>query len=231
MSAPRRPSKAAGDPTGPPAFPLANLRASKALPPAFYRRPTLRVARDLIGACLVRRIGRNLLAGRIVEVEAYLGATDGASHAFRGKTRRNEVMFGDGGHLYVYFTYGMHHCANVVTGRPGKGSAVLIRALEPVAGVAKMAVNRGIGRPRLLTSGPARLCRALAITTGENGLSLQGPEVFIVAGPPVPRGSIERSGRVGISRAREKPWRFTLRGSPFLSRPRVPSQARGVVLE
>jgi DNA-3-methyladenine glycosylase len=198
--------------------------AGAILPPSFYRRPTLRVARDLLGAYLVRRIGRTVLAGRIVEVEAYLGRTDPASHAYRGKSARNAMMFREGGHLYVYFTYGMHHCANVVTGRAGAGSAVLIRALEPVSGLARMAVNRGIagGRdvpPRMLTGGPARLCQAMDIGAGENGLPLEGPEIRIVAGAPPPRSLIGSSPRIGISAGREKPWRFFVRGSPCLSRP------------
>jgi len=200
------------------------IAKGRPLPPSFYRRPALHVARDLLGAILVRRIGRSVLAGRIVEVEAYLGRTDPASHAFRGKTRRNEVMFLDGGRLYVYFTYGMHHCANVVTGRAGTGSAVLIRALEPVAGTGRMAANRGLKGPgtpppRALTGGPARLCQALAIDAAENGLGLQGPEISILKGPPPTPGQVSRSPRIGISAGREKLWRFTLRGNPALSRP------------
>jgi DNA-3-methyladenine glycosylase len=192
------------------------------LPPAFYQRPTLRVARGLLGAYFVRRIGRTVLAGRIVEVEAYLGRTDPASHAFRGRSGRNEVMFREGGHLYVYFTYGMHHCANVVTGRSGTGSAVLIRALEPVRGLARMALNRGLAprtvAPRMLTGGPARLCQAMNIAAPENGLSLQGPEIFITAGPPPRRSLVASSPRIGISAGREKLWRFYIRGSECLSR-------------
>jgi DNA-3-methyladenine glycosylase len=201
----------AGIPGGPP------------LPPTFYHRPALSVARDLLGAFLVRRAGRTILAGRIVEVEAYLGRRDPASHAFRGSSTRNEVMFREGGHLYVYFTYGMHHCANVVTGGAGTPSAVLIRAIEPIAGLDRMAANRGMPRqstpPRLLAGGPARLCQALQIGPGENGISLQGPEVFIVGGSPLPRNLIARSPRIGISAGREKLWRLYIRGSPFLSRP------------
>lgn len=206
-----------------PAAPRSAPTAGRVLPPEFYRRPTLQVARGLLGATLVRTIGRTVLAGRIVEVEAYLGAIDPASHAFRGKTARNEVMFRAGGRLYVYFTYGMHHCANVVTGRAGSGSAVLIRALEPVTGIARMARNRGLaGRPvapRMLTGGPARLCQALRIGAPENGLSLQGPEVRIVAGTPPPRSLVASSPRIGISSGRDKLWRFTIRGNPCLSRP------------
>lgn len=196
--------------------------AGPALPPSFYRRPTLRVARDLLGCYLVRRRGASVLAGRIVEVEAYLGHADPASHAYRGPTPRNEVMFRDGGVLYVYFTYGMHYCANVVTGKAGRGSAVLIRALEPVAGLGAMARNRGLapGKAtcRTLTGGPGRLCQALAITTAQNGLDLRGPAVSIVRGGPLPRSRLGASPRIGVSAGTEKAWRYFIRGHPCLSR-------------
>jgi DNA-3-methyladenine glycosylase len=197
--------------------------AGPILPPSYYRRPTLRVARDLLGTYLVRRVGRALLAGRIVEVEAYLGRTDPASHAFRGRSPRNEAMFREGGCLYVYFTYGMHHCANVVTGRAGAGSAVLIRALEPVAGIRRMALNRGLppGRVdgRTLTGGPARLCEAMGITKEVNGLLLRGPEIYITRGDAPSRSEIAASPRIGISAGADHPWRFFLRHNPCLSRP------------
>jgi DNA-3-methyladenine glycosylase len=132
-------------------------------------------------------------------------------------------MFREGGHLYVYFTYGMHHCANVVTGRAGTPSAVLIRAIEPIAGLGRMAANRGLPRhstpQRSLAGGPARLCQALQIGPGENGISLQGPDMFILGGSPLPRNLIARSPRIGISAGREKLWRLYIKGSPFLSRP------------
>jgi DNA-3-methyladenine glycosylase len=213
----------------------AAIPAGPPLPPSFYRRPTLRVARELLGSFLVRQIGsksgrkaggkagRTILAGRIVEVEAYLGRTDPASHAFRGKTARNDVMFRGGGLLYVYFTYGMHHCANVVTGRAGSGSAVLIRAIEPVASLGRMAANRGLIRPpatqRMIAGGPARLCQALGIGAADNGIPLQGPEIFIVPGPPPPQRLVGRSPRIGISAGREKLWRFFIKDSSSLSRP------------
>lgn len=194
------------------------------LPRSFYLRPTLTVARDLPGKYLIRKLGRNLFVGRIVEVEAYLGEKDPASHAYRGKTRRNEVMFGEGGHLYVYFTYGMHFCANVVTERAGKGRAVLLRALEPLAEIESMNARRSAsdGRRRRigeLCSGPAKLCQALAIGRPENGMDLCGGTIWLARKRgPEGRVTIARSTRIGISSGREHMWRFYLKENPFVSR-------------
>lgn len=188
------------------------------LPMAFYHRSTLAVARDLLGRYLVRRIGRKVLAGRIVEVEAYGGSDDEASHAARGRTARNDVMFWDGGHLYVYFTYGMHFCANVVTGRAGKPGAVLLRAVEPVAGIRWLRQNRGgIAHSRQLTNGPAKLCEAFSLARPENGACLAGPAVVLTAGDPLPPWRRARSTRIGIRNGREKKWRFFDRNNPWVS--------------
>ena len=191
-------------------------------------RPTLAVARDLLGLFLVRRIGRQILIGKIVEVEAYLGEKDPASHAYRGKTRRNEVMFREGGYLYVYFTYGMHFCCNVVTESEGKGRAVLLRALEPMEGIRTMIQNRyrsTVRNPpernallRWVCSGPARLCQAMGIARENNGADLCGDSIWIGRRSRRPsRQPIERSHRIGISNGREHLWRFSLKGSPFVS--------------
>lgn len=162
--------------------------------------------------------------GRIVEVEAYLGRRDPASHAYRGMTPRNAVMFGPGGHLYVYFTYGMHFCCNVVTEPPGMGCAVLIRAVEPLEGEGTMARLRQRSAARALRStelcsGPGKLCQALGIGREENGTDLCGSSIWI-AEERTGRGrqKIGRSPRIGISSGREHLWRFTLKGSPYLSR-------------
>ncbi len=198
------------------------------MPRRFYQRPTLTVARDLLGLYLVRRIGRERLVGRIVEVEAYLGEKDPASHAYRGKTRRNEVMFREGGYLYVYFTYGMHFCCNVVTEADGKGRAVLLRAVEPVAGIRRMIQNRTgpKGHPpenrevllEWLGSGPARLCQAFGIARAENGSDLRGASIWIARGTEAARPkSVARSQRIGITAGREKRWRFFLRGNKYVS--------------
>jgi len=195
----------------------------KKLPRSFYLRPTITVARDLLGKTLYRRIGKKLLRGIIVEVEAYLGEKDPASHAYRGRTKRNEAMFKKGGHLYVYFTYGMHFCANVVTEDEGIGHAVLLRAIEPIEGIHIMERNRKMeDRIRrvqaALTNGPAKLCQALGIAREENGTDLLGHEIFIAGGKTVPRSQIGISPRIGIRNATEKKWRFYLRGSNFVSR-------------
>jgi DNA-3-methyladenine glycosylase len=192
------------------------------LPRTFYLRPVRTVARQLLGKVLVRRVGRNTLAGIIVEVEAYDGSNDPASHAFRGRTPRNEVMFGNGGHLYVYFTYGMHFCANVVTGHEGTGSAVLLRALEPFGGIPAMATNRDRPTTALkdLLSGPAKLCQAMKIGREANGTDLCGGEIWIEdRGFAAPPRDIAATPRIGITQGKEHLWRYVVRESAFLSRP------------
>jgi DNA-3-methyladenine glycosylase len=168
----------------------------------------------LLGNVLVRRTGRTVLAGRIVEVEAYLGGGDPASHAFRGRTSRNEVMFWEGGHLYVYFTYGMHFCANVVTGAEGTANAVLLRALEPLDGIRSMATRRKRKPSERgdLCSGPAKLCQAFGIARKENGTDLCGAAIWIERREELPSSfTIEATPRIGISVAKEAPLRFVLR--------------------
>jgi DNA-3-methyladenine glycosylase len=157
------------------------------------------------------------LVGRVVECEAYQ-EDDPASHSYRGPTTRTEVMFGPPGHLYVYFTYGMHFCMNVVTGREGEGSAVLLRAMEPLAGIERMRELRDGAADRLLCSGPARLTQALAIGRQHNGLDLvAGDELFLARGTPIPDERVGTGPRVGISMAKDRPWRFFEEGSPFVS--------------
>ena len=194
---------------------------TRKLPRSFYSRPTLRVARDLLGKYFIRRAGRFVFVGKIVEVEAYRGSIDPASHAYRGKTPRNEVMFGEAGHLYVYFTYGMHFCANVVTECPGKAGAVLLRAVEPIRGITQMGRNRkqGKGGRRLLTNGPARLCQAFRIGRKENGTDLLGGKIYITKGESVTDSEVSKSQRVGIREGRDKKWRYFVKGNPWLSRP------------
>ena len=201
----------------------------KPLPRSFYLRPTLQVARDLLGKHIVRKVGSKLLIGKIVEVEAYCKG-DPASHAFRGITKRNEVMFWEGGHLYVYFTYGMHFCANVVTGNEGTGEAVLIRAVEPLAGIEVMKINRygsnkslnlqSLNRKLLinLSNGPAKFCQAFGIARKENGADLIDGEISITNGEAVPSKLVKRSSRIGIQQGLEKKWRFSIAGNIWVSR-------------
>jgi len=199
----------------------------RALPRRFYARPSRVVARALLGRLLVRGRGRRRLSGRIVEVEAYDGARDPASHAFRGETARNRTMFGPPGHAYIYVSYGVHHCLNVVTGTPGTAAAVLIRALEPVAGIAAMRRRRGLGDRERLARGPGCVTRALGLTVAHDGLDLTSGPLWIADGPPRRGGRrIARSPRIGISRAVARPWRFFLAGHPCVSGPRT--AGRGV---
>ncbi|HTR81818.1 MAG TPA: DNA-3-methyladenine glycosylase [Bacteroidota bacterium] len=189
------------------------------LPRSFYTRPTLRVAKDLLGKILVRKIGKTILAGKIVEVEAYLGSKDPASHAYRGQTKRNEVMFREGGHLYVYFTYGMHFCANVVTGREGIAEAVLVRGVEPLEGIGRMKKNRGLqSSEENLTNGPAKFCQAFDIGREQNGADLLGKEIFICDAKRTSRALICTSTRIGITNAQDRRWRFFIRENKWVSK-------------
>jgi len=184
----------------------------------FYRRPSLDVAPDLLNKVLAVP-GRS---GRIVEVEAYCGADDPASHAFRGRTPRNATMFGPPGHLYVYFTYGMHFCANVVCGDDGEAAAVLVRGLTPLTGLDEMRARRPTARrDRDLGAGPARLCLALGIDRAFDGADLvTGDRGLVVAddGTPPPAAPVTAT-RVGLRVAADRPWRFFVAGAPGLSRP------------
>lgn len=176
------------------------------------------VALRLLGCQLVREVDGQRLVGRIVETEAYDQA-DVASHSYRGQTPRTKVMFGPPGHLYVYFTYGMHYCCNVVTGPAGHGSAVLIRALEPLAGEAVMSANRGGQARHNATNGPAKLCQALRIDKSWNGHDLSRSPLQLVIQPPLTSDQIIQTTRVGISRGQDAPLRFYIRGNPFVSKP------------
>lgn len=181
----------------------------------FYARPTLEVARDLLGKVLVRRSNQGACAGTIVETEAYT-QDDPASHASRGKTKRNATMFAPPGHGYVYLIYGIHSCFNVVTGNEGVGEAVLIRALEPLAGIELMQERRSTRKLKPLCSGPARLCQALAITRAQDGINLMEDEIFLLPGCSL--GQVITTTRIGISRGQELPYRFYIAASQFVSR-------------
>jgi DNA-3-methyladenine glycosylase len=184
------------------------------LPQTFFARSALEVARDLVGCTFL--FGE--AGGRIVETEAYR-QDDPCCHGYRGKTDRNAVLFGPPGHLYVYFTYGMHFCANVASEEEGVAAGVLLRALEPEHGVEGMVARRGVPEPRLLASGPARLAQALGIGRAENGLPVWEPPLAILprdAAAPEPR--VVTTARIGVRGGDQKPWRFADADSRFLSR-------------
>ncbi|MEO8512642.1 MAG: DNA-3-methyladenine glycosylase [Ignavibacteria bacterium] len=184
----------------------------------FYFIPCLKAAKELIGKMLVRKKGKKIYSGIIVETEAYLGNKDSASHSFNGLTKRNEVMFGGGGTAYVYFTYGNHHCINVVIGKPGLAHAVLIRAVEPVEGIKNMKKNRGIDDIYNLSNGPGKLCKAMEIDLRQNGKSLLGDELFIAMPVEARKHKIVRTKRIGITKNADKLHRFIDSQSPFVSR-------------
>jgi DNA-3-methyladenine glycosylase len=219
---------------------------AEVLPREFFARRSLQVAPELLGCVLEHETDAGLVAVRITEVEAYEGAHDPASHSYRGRTARNAVMFGPPGHAYVYFTYGMHWCVNLVCLTPGTASAVLIRAGQVISGVPLATGRRSAGRARPspiaereLARGPARLCQALGIDRAQNGLDAVDPSspLRIRAGAEGAAGGpgqtspvrmspvqISRGPRVGISVATERPWRFWVTGDPTVSvyRPHVP---------
>ena len=185
----------------------------------FYERNTVKVAEELLGKTLVRRLGSTVLEGIIVETEAYRGADDPASHAYRGPTRRNEVMFGEPGHAYVYFTYGMHYCLNVTTETAGQAGAVLIRAVQPVKGLAEMKRRRGTEHVKDLSNGPAKLTQAFAVTKTLNGHDLTSRKKLYVTKPShqIPL-NITIGTRIGIRSGSEKPWRFFVKDNPYVSK-------------
>ncbi|HVR81651.1 MAG TPA: DNA-3-methyladenine glycosylase [Luteimonas sp.] len=185
---------------------------------AFYHRDPTEVAPELLNKLLCCADGR---AGRIVEVEAYGGVDDPAAHTFRGRTARNATMFGPPGYMYVYFTYGLHWCANAVCSDENVGAGVLIRALEPVGGLARMREARPkAARDRALCNGPARLTQAMGITGIHDGVDLAaGAGAYTITDDGMPPPGAPMVGpRVGISRATELPWRWCVPGSPHLSR-------------
>jgi DNA-3-methyladenine glycosylase len=185
----------------------------KILPREFFDRDAVSVAREMLGKFVV--VGNKV--GRIVETEAYHEG-DPASHSFSGKGFRNAVMFGGPGRAYVYFTYGMYHCFNVVCGGEGRGEAVLIRAVEPVEGVDEMKENRGLSEVKNLCSGPAKFCIAFGIDKGFNGKDLcSGEGIGIYEGDEVDFDVVETT-RIGISKGVELPYRFYVKGNKFVSR-------------
>lgn len=184
---------------------------------SFYARPTRTVAAELLGKILIYMGNGRKLGGRLVEVEAYIGEDDPACHACRGMTPRNEIMYGDPGYLYVYFTYGNHYMLNFVTEDKGYPAAVLLRGLEPLYGVEQMMVNRGIEEYTNIASGPGKMAKALAITTEQKGLDLTKNEIFVVNDGWQPE-KIWCSSRIGIGdNGIDKLWRFFINGNSHVS--------------
>ena len=190
----------------------------------FYQRDTISVSKDLLGKLLVHESSQGTTAGRIVETEAYRGPEDQAAHSSGGRrTARNEVMFGEKGRAYIYFIYGMYYCFNVTAGNViGKPEAVLVRALEPVAGEDIMIKRRGAkqGKATNLTNGPSRLCMAMGISKSQNKTDLTAPPLYIKDEPPVPQENIVETTRVGVDYAGEwknKSWRFYIKGNRLVS--------------
>ncbi len=200
--------------------------AGRRLQRSFYRRDAITVARELLGCTLVRTINGQRLAGCIVETEAYLGIIDAAAHTYRGRrTARNESMYLDGGHAYVYFTYGMHHCVNVVAGVVDEPVAVLLRAIEPMTGLDQMRQRRPKARnDAALCSGPGKLCQAFAIDRSLNGTDLTTSDAMFIEQSLVPFAPplrIDASRRIGVDYAgswARRLLRFTVRGSEHISR-------------
>lgn len=200
------------------------------LPPTFYEQHTLEVARQLLGKTLVvvpEGSASEATAGIIVETEGYVGPEDPACHAYMGRTRRNDVMWGPPGLAYVYFTYGNHWMINVVTGPDGYAAAVLIRGVQPVLGLDSMRGRRGLHllkgkvEDRQLTNGPGKLCQAMGINGSFNGQPLDGPRLYLTETPPT-KGlapfEIVESTRIGITRGVDFPWRYYVKGNRFVSR-------------
>ena len=195
------------------------------LPPSFYEQPTFSVATALLGKILVRRLvlpeRTVVLKGRIVETEAYLAHPrygDESCHAYRGKTERNAAMFGDAGTVYVYFTYGNHFMLNIVTEPKGEAAAVLIRALEPLTELDFIQSRRNKASITELTNGPGKLTQAFQIDRALNGISLQSSVLYVEDAPPIPPDAIGVSTRIGITKGIDLPWRYFIKGNPFVSK-------------
>jgi DNA-3-methyladenine glycosylase len=233
------PRPAADGPAGPgPAGAGPAEPGTALLPREFFAGPSLQVAPRLLGCVLEHQTAEGLVAVELTEDEAYEGSADPASHSYRGRTARNAVMFGPPGHAYVYFTYGMHFCVNLVCGPEGTATAVLLRAGRVIEGAPLAAARRLAGRPaarlaarnladRDLARGPARLCQALGIDRAQNGVDACDPASPLRIRPGPPAGTprqISRGPRVGVSSATDRAWRFWLTGDPTVSvyRPYVP---------
>ena len=197
---------------------MSTTRRAATLPVSFFQRPADLVARELLGTVVVSTVGGRRTAGRIVETEAYLGRDDPASHGYQDRRHaQNESLYGPPASWYVYLSYGMHWCANLVCGPEGHASAVLLRALEPIEGLDTMRRRRGAMPDRQLCSGPGRLCQALGITRTLDGTAMRRSSVTVQAADDRPE--VMASARIGITKAADWPLRFMVAGSPWTSRP------------
>lgn len=194
------------------------ISEKNALPRAFYQQSSLSVARALLGKYLCRKWKNVFLVGKIVEVEAYIGENDPACHAARGRTSRNEIMYGQPGFAYIYFIYGMYYCLNVVTEKEGFPAAILIRAVEPISGIERMKWLRKNDSVQKLTNGPGKLCQAFHLNRKQNGKDLCGKELFIMNGEEIAGASVARSKRVGIKIGIDHLWRFYLKNNIYVSK-------------
>lgn len=198
-----------------------NIQGYEKLPETFYlNQDVLGIAKALLGKVLFTNINGMLTGGKIVETEAYKGGEDKASHATRGRTARTEVVFGSGGHAYVYLCYGIHHLLNIVTNEAGKPDCVLIRALEPVLGESEMCLRRGKSAIKRITSGPGTVSQALGITTKDNGETLHGDRIWIAKDLQNFTFGIVEAPRIGVAYAGEDallPWRYYVKDNPFVS--------------
>ncbi len=181
----------------------------------FLDQPASVVAPQLLGCILEREIQGKIARVQIVETEAY-DQTDVASHSYSGETLRTKVMFGEPGHLYVYFTYGMHYCCNIVVGEKGHGSAVLVRAVEPLVGEDLLQANRGKNGIEI-SNGPAKLCQALGIDKSMNGHNLLNSPLRLIPEKPLPKSQIVQTTRIGISKGKDVKWRFYIKNNPYVS--------------
>lgn len=202
---------------------MNKLDPLKKLTQKFFQRDVHKVAIELLGKIFVRKYNNKFIAGKIVEVEAYDGRVDQAAHSYNGRTKRNEVMFNGGGNLYVYFTYGMYFCTNFVTGKVDEGSAVLLRAVEPIDGIEYMAINRfkkkdlSTNELKNLTNGPGKICQAFNIKKNDNGKSLTGDEFFILDSKKINKAMIMTTARIGIKKSVDLPWRYYIKNNRFVS--------------
>ncbi len=184
---------------------------------SFFKQETIKIAKALLGNYLVNKTKEGTTIGKIIETEAYL-SNDLASHSSKGKTKRNEAMFGHPGKAYVYFTYGMYHCFNVVTAKEGIGEAVLIRALEPISGINLMKKRRKTNDLRELCSGPAKLAIAMGISKAHNKIDLIDGKLKLCKGETIKEKDIIKTSRIGISKGKSLPYRFYIKSNQFISR-------------